>query len=597
MLRWRFLLMAKGMALGIILIVPGGPGLRAAQDGPSLAEPRSIGPPVVPSSQALLGASGEEAPPASPPEVEAILDRRAARQQACEHADWPRWCRYCAQARAGLELAPKTLRPFSTELGLFALGQPYQYMPPQYPWTLLMPPFPKGRKAGAPPAPVSPWGMPHYLDNFRHLDDPENRLVDPFDVVKRMPAADGAIVSDFGGEFRWQGRVEDNRRLIGEQNNHSLFRERIYLDTWYWNRFRTFVEVLWADSTPQSVQPVFLDLNHGDLLNAFGEFRFYDQDQRTFSARFGDRQQLLFGNQRLVSPLDWANSPRTFKNVANGLWRSPNWDLDLFWSRPNVILANQFDESNNAQQFFGTYLTYKGRENRLYDFYYLGFLQENQLGVVFNGERGNLAIHTLGTRWQGQWEEWLWEGEAAYQFGFHQGLPRNAGAVSAGFGRKFPRLPFNPMVMAYFDYASGNRRPGAGNFATFNQLFPFGHKYLGLMDIVGRQNLIAPHAYLRLNFGARANLVFWYNNFHLASARAPLFNAAGAPIRFDPTGSAGRFVGNELDIVLTTYLNPHTDFQFGVSKFFSGTFIQRTAPDPAAGADGFFFYTQFTFRF
>ncbi|MEW4566715.1 alginate export family protein [Tautonia sp. JC769] len=72
----------------------------------------------------------------------------------------------------------------------------------------------------------------------------------------------------------------------------------------------------------------------------------------------------------------------------------------------------------------------------------------------------------------------------AYRLGFHQGMPRNAGAVSAGFGRRIARLPFRPMFMASFDHASGNRRPGAGDIETFNQLFPLGHTSLGVMDIL-----------------------------------------------------------------------------------------------------------------
>jgi hypothetical protein len=103
--------------------------------------------------------------------------------------------------------------------------------------------------------------------------------------------------------------------------------------------------------------------------------------------------------------------------------------------------------------------------------------------------------------------------------------------------------------------------------------------------------------FLRLNFGTRAHLVLWYHNFHLASARDALYNGAGVPVRFDPSGAAGRFVGNELDILLTLYLNPHADFQFGVSNFWAGSFIERTAPTPTAAEDPFFFYTQFTFRF
>jgi hypothetical protein len=331
--RWGFLALAGAIA--------GGGPPASASDAPTPTSPTVASPVPSPQWRRLIdsmpappGESADEAEAAraaEPPEVRAIVDRRADRQRLCDHAEHPRRCRYCAQARAALELAPLTLRPTADGVGLFALGQPYQYSPPQYGWTTALPAFPPRPIPESPPVAVSPWKMPHYENSFRYLDDPNNRRVDPFDVVKRIPAPVDRIVSDFGGEFRWQGRVENSRRLLGERNDHNLFRERLYLDTWYWDRFRTFFEVVWADSTFQTVPPVFVDQNHGDFLNAFGEFRFFEEDGRTFSGRFGERQQLHFGNQRLVSPLDWVNTPRTFQNVAHGLWRSPDWNLDLFW--------------------------------------------------------------------------------------------------------------------------------------------------------------------------------------------------------------------------------------------------------------------------
>ena len=415
-------------------------------------------------------------------------------------AEWPRLCRYCDQAEAALILAPLTLRPCTPKVGFFALEQPYQYLPPPQAFVVAVPPLPP--RPDAPAGRPNPWRLPFYESNFRYLDQPNNSSIDPFDFIKRIPVPTvEEIVSDFGGEFRWQGRVEDNRRLTGEQNNFNLFREKLFLDTWYWGRFRTFFEVFWADASEQTVPPVFFDTNHGDFLNAFGELKLLDRDDRTLSARFGGRQQLLFGHQRLVAPLDWANSPRTFDTVANALWRGLNWHLDAFWCRPNIILPRQLDKPNSQQQFFGLYAVYQGFRNQVYDLYYLGFDQEKGPGITFNGEAGDLAIQTFGTRWQGQSKNLLWEGEAAYQFGHHRNLPRSAGMVTSGIGHRFARWPLVPELWFYFDYASGNRRPDGGSFGTFNQLFPFGHKFFGYMDIVGRQNIIAPNVLTRFSLG------------------------------------------------------------------------------------------------
>ena len=256
---------------------------------------------------------------------------------------------------------------------------------------------------------------------------------------------------------------------------------------------------------------------------------------------------------------------------------------------------------NYNQQFFGTYFTYKGKPNRLYDLYYLGLISDSAFKGSLNGETGNFQVHTLGTRWQGEAENWLWEGETAYQFGRHFDtvrkidLPRNAGMVTAGFGRKFAEVFSKPELWFYFDYASGSS--GGNSDATFNQLFPLGHKYFGYMDIVGRQNIIDPNVFLKFYLSPRVNLLFWYHSFYLASATDALYNAAGNPIRRDPTGQSGHHVGNELNVVLNLFVNPNSDFQIGLGQFFAGQFVEETAKTKAQAQGGSLFYTQFTVRF
>ncbi len=495
--------------------------------------------------------------------------------------------------------------PIRSDRGLFKLGQPDQYVPPPSGWTVIVPPLPPPPpKPGAKPPPPSPW-KPLFFDNdFRYLDKPENPVHNTFDFLKRRRVLSDDLVVDFGGEFRWQAKLEDNRRFIGESNSYNLFRERLYLNAWYKDRFRTYWEVYWADGSKQSVPPIFTDLNHGDVNNAFVEYRLLrnEADDGWWSARYGWHEELLLGNQRLVSPLDWANARRTFDLIPHALYRGKSWSYDLFWSRPNIVLTRALDQPNYEMQFFGSYLTYRGQANRLTDLYYLGLLSSAQNTRALNGEVGDYQVHTLGFRHQGEERGWLWEVEAAYQFGY-QDVPtrdrnreRNAGMATAGLGRRFADRAFKPELWFYYDYASGSSNP-EGSYGTFNQLFPLGHKYLGSADLVGRQNILSPNVNLKFYLGKRANLLLWYYNFQLASARDALYNAAGNPVRRDPTGRAGRQVGNEFDIILNVIVNPNSDLQFGYSQVWGGSFVEATAPSARTPSDGSFFYSQFVVRF
>lgn len=484
------------------------------------------------------------------------------------------------------------------ERGFFALNQESQYFPPASGWSVIMPPIPgpflRPDEPDAVEVTPAPW-RPLFFDNdFRYLRQEASGYENPFDFLKQIaltPSEDLRL--DVGGEFRWQGRWEDNRRLIGERNDFSLFRQRLYADTWFRNFARVYLEYIYADSTPQTVPPLPVEINRGDLLNAFGELRFFRTDDASLSGRAG-RQELLYGNQRLVSPLDWVNTRRTFQGYKL-LWRSENWAIDGFWINPVPPLADRFDAPDRSRQFFGVYGSYRGLPNQVIEPFYLALLETDPIAEgTPGGPRGTFDAQTLGFRYQGQADSgWILETELAFQFGRQVDLSRSAGMATVGLGKRWNDLWATPELFAFFDYASGDGDPFNDAFGTFNQLFPLAHKYLGYMDIVARQNIIAPNIVFKLYPGKRVNLLVWYHHFELAQARDALYNAAGVPIRRDLSGQAGTNVGDEIDFLVNFIINPNTDFQINYSRFFAGPFVERTGVD----RDGEFFYMQFAFRF
>lgn len=526
-------------------------------------------------------ARGEDKPRCAAPSPQSIADAVDQREECrCEVPSCLGICR------------------LDPERGVFALGQPHQFTPPPSGWSVVVPPIPPPpakREEGERPKPIPPRPFrPLFYDNdFRYLDDPENTVVDPFDFLKRAPIGpEGRIKVDAGGEFRWQYKFEDNRRLDGGENGFNLFRERAYLDVGYDGLFRVFVEGIWADGSRQTQPPLPTDLNHGDLLNAFGEVRLFSEDGRTLSARYG-RQELFFGNQRLVSPLDWVNTRRTFDEVARLVYRSKSWDIDGFWGRPVVPDAPRFDHGDQSRQFFGAYGVYKGIADHTIDTYYLGLIESDP---VFRGRDtalGGFDVHTLGGRFQGSRNDWLYEAEAAYQFGDQADLTRSAGMATGGVGRRFSKRWAKPELWFYYDFASGDGDPDNASFGTFNQLFPLGHKYYGYLDIVGRQNSQDANVILTFAPSKRVNALVWYHHLTLSSSSDALYNAAGLPTRRNPSGGTDRHIGDEVDLLLNVIINPHADLQFGYSYFWAGGFLK------AAGVsdDASFVYSQFVFRF
>ena len=79
---------------------------------------------------------------------------------------------------------------------------------------------------------------------------------------------------------------------------------------------------------PQDLPPLPIDVDRGDALNLFVDARLFEVKDRPLWLRVG-RQELLYGSQRLVSTLDWANTRRTFQGVKL-FYRSEKFDADSF---------------------------------------------------------------------------------------------------------------------------------------------------------------------------------------------------------------------------------------------------------------------------
>lgn len=585
---WRMRTVRWGtVALGVLVGMPGNAQEPTAQS----LEGKPAIPAAAPAPQGVPAATATGVPPS----CHVVDDVCLAACPSCG-------CYFClglCDPKAGF-LDPKR--------GFFALGQPHQFTPPPTGWMVIVPPIPpppakpKPGEPAPPPPPPRPFRPLFYDNDFRYLDKPGNKVVDPFDFLKRIPLTpSGSVKTDIGGEFRWWYKAEHNRRLLNAEqrrpfdtleNNFNLFRERLYADTWFEDVFRVYLEAIWADSSRQTRPPLLIDINHGDLLNGFGELRLWKGDGRTLSARYG-RQELFFGNQRLVSPLDWGNTRRTFDDVARFLYRSKGWDIDAFWGRPIIPDARRFDHGDQSRQFFGAYGVYKGIPNQVVDLYYFGLVETDPLVRGRAAGLDGFDVQTFGGRWQGSRKDWLWEAEAAYQFGKQADLNRNAGMAVGGIGRRFSKMFGKPELWFYYDWASGDRDPNDDDFNTFNQLFPLGHKYFGYLDLVARQNIQDPNVIFTIQPHKRLKLLLWYHHFTLDSARDALFNAAGAPTRRDLTGRSGPNVGDEIDFAFDLIINPHADFNIGYSHFFPGGFINGTG----LGVDSSFFYSSFVFRF
>ncbi len=424
---------------------------------------------------------------------------------------------------------------------------------------------------------------PFYLNDFSYLNNPNYNGHNLGESLKQIPIGDGKL--DIGGQYRLRYHHEQNIRgagLTGRDDDFLLDRTRLYFDYKMTKRLRVFAEGLDAGSSYENFAPRQIEVNQFDAQNLFADVVVLDCGTNKVTAR-GGRQELLLGAQRLVSPLDWANTRRRFDG-GRLTWTSKEHTTDLILARPENIDFRRFDSPNQNQVLYGVYNSNKTFENPI-DTYYLGFEDDTTF----------TRVHTIGTLIKGEADGFLWDNEFGYQFGRNpDSSDISAFSLTFGGGRRL-KGDSKPTLWLFYDWASGDDSINNG----WNQLFPLGHKYLGFMDLFARRNIHDINSLFTFNPTEKFTALLWYHYFALSNGNQGPYNVGGAA--FNPGGTVGRRdLGHEIDLLGTYKVNSRSDLVLGYSHFFAGKYYDTSTTSaniPLFNGDADFFYTQWHYNF
>ncbi len=455
-----------------------------------------------------------------------------------------------------------------------------------------------GPLPAAAPSPPPPPGPPKY-DLLRFREDwSAFRCVDPCDrcdVTDRWKAmalrANPCIWMNVGGQVRERIESFDGQNFgsIPGRDSWLLSRARLHADLHLGDHVRLFAEGIYADQEKRDAGPRPIDENHGDFLNLFGEVS-GGVGATTRGGLWGGRREFLFGKQRLVGPLDWGNTRRTFQG-GGGWLEDCDWRLDAFWMRPVVVDIEDWDETDDRTDFGGAYVSYAGTCDRKCEAYLFHLDRD---GAKWQGATGHEKRWTVGsTAWGPIAGTRLdYDVEGAYQFGDFDGGNISAGMVSTELGWK-PCAPcWEPRLAVGADWASGDRDGPGGDLGTFNQLFPTGHLSFGWIDLVGRENVVAARLTATVKPSPQVTLRADLHEFWRASTDDGLYTASGTPLRA-AGGSSSKEIGTEFDLQAKVALDRHWDLELGGGRLWAGSFVSDTGP----AKDVTFLYASLTFTF
>ncbi len=431
---------------------------------------------------------------------------------------------------------------------------------------------------------------PFFDADFRYLDARPVADRRWFERLKRVRTGDHLVWST-GGSAWYRLQDERHSRLTRVDQTDSLPSLRTYLDVAYGDRVRAYGELVSAARWGGSLPVLPSDSDHLDLLDAFADVKLSEVRGHRVEIRVG-RQELLLGSQRLISPLPWANVRRNFDGVRV-FRQGARVDVDAFLVAPVAPNRTGFDRTDTHAQLAGLWLTYRPRAGRFVDLYAL--YSDNSHAVVQQGLAiAPARLTTTGGRYTGDRRGTLWDVEGAVQAGTRAEDHVLAGMATAGVGRHFA-APSSPTIWVYYDWASGDGDPGDSRSTTFNQLYPFGHYYLGWLDVAGRQNI--RDANVQFIVYPRPWVTLWlqYHHLWLDAAADALYNAGGSAIRRDASGGSGANVGGDADVVVNLHVDAQSDVLLAWAQTQAGTFMTDTA-GPSAAASGRTFSLIYNFR-
>lgn len=430
---------------------------------------------------------------------------------------------------------------------------------------------------------------------------------------------------DFGGQFRFRfehkekfaapgrpGAVDFRRSGGDDDNTYWLTREKIHAGLSPANWFSAFAEGRNSTSAGDDRNPN-PESDEFDLHQAF--VRLGDASQFPLTLKAG-RQELLYGDERLIGASDWGNVGRVFDAAKLRYETSDVW-VDAFVSRVVMVRDNHFNEANDYDFFSGIYASTKTlipkQETQLY--FLARNVGKNSPIAIGSGLPPLLTgasprdIYTIGLRVKslpGEFHGWDYEAELAGQFGRFQmtavspSLDHEAFAAHVAGGYTWAKTWGSPRLGLEYNYASGDSDPTDNKHGTFDNIFPTNHKFYGCMDFVSWQNIHNARLATSLKPFPKLTLTADYHAFWLADARDSFYQVSGAPRNAGGYGvnpSSGSYVGSEIDCIATYSIKPYGAVQAGYGHFFVADYVKNSLADVAGAADTNFVYAQMTFNF
>jgi len=377
--------------------------------------------------------------------------------------------------------------------------------------------------------------------------------------------------------MQYRGRAESSRGLVshGDYDGYYLNRLRFGLTLDAHPHVQAVFQVQDAQTFAYAVKPAprnmtnTLDLRVGYL--ALGTVK-----GGPLAVRVG-RQDMAFGEGRLIASPEWGNTNRTF-DVIRTTTTGPGYKVDTFAGAPVDISQNGFDPKKPGENLFGAYASFDKLVPGVIEPFALVRTTRRVAGEL--GGTGRGVLYTVGGRMVGRIKAGVdYAIDIVAQRGEIAGDPVTAWATHLAFIRTMSHTPWKPRVVVEYNFASGDRNPKDGRRETFDQLYASNHARYGLADAVGWRNMHHAGMTIELTPTKPFKVTTGVQRFFLASLGDGLYGAGGSRTVFVKNATS-RDVGWEADIAMAYTVSKELSLGAGLGTLFAGPYLEQ------AGAPG-----------
>jgi hypothetical protein len=281
------------------------------------------------------------------------------------------------------------------------------------------------------------------------------------------------------------------------------------------------------------------------------------------------RQEINYGNQRMIGALDWLMSARSFDALRLHGFFLDKLEVDLFGS----MLARQqrfVDDTVDPPELVENNGSYLAAANLIYD---NGTKLRVEGYVLYRHDRPTVTlpvpvrndivspgVYVTGVPIDGL----RYTGELTMQGGRQNAQRFFAFAASGDLDYTF-EVTWTPTINGGFAYATGASQDG--KLREFNNFFPTNHKFYGAADLFGLRNLIDGHLILGVKTpNAPVGLKLGLYTFALADPSARWSAAPGITLGQNVNNTT-RTLGQEVDALFKWKFAPWASLSGGYTVF------------------------------